>query len=96
MLESRLSGVSSLMRTPSRRISPSLMPSKPAIMRRVVVLPQPDGPSRVTNWPLAISTLMWSTAKKVPVPSWVTYSLVRFFNWMLACFAIFKFSFSLV
>ena len=31
---------------PSRRIVPSLTSSKPAIMRRVEVLPQPDEPSK--------------------------------------------------
>ncbi|MNR67410.1 hypothetical protein D3C85_1913750 [compost metagenome] len=35
--------------SPYRRISPLVGNSKPAIMRRRVVLPQPDGPSRVKN-----------------------------------------------
>ena len=40
-------------RTPSIRTWPSSGCSKPAIIRRVVVLPQPIGPSRVKNSPLA-------------------------------------------
>src|SRR6266567_8866245 len=36
---------------PSTRISPPSGSSKPAIMRKVVVLPQPDGPSRHTSAP---------------------------------------------
>ena len=38
--------------SPSSSTVPSLGSSKPAIMRSVVVLPQPDGPSIVKNWPL--------------------------------------------
>ena len=34
-------------------ISPVVGFSKPAIMRSIVVLPQPDGPSSVTNSPSA-------------------------------------------
>lgn len=37
--------------SPNRRISPSLGYSKPAIIRRQVVLPEPLGPSRVKNSP---------------------------------------------
>ena len=33
------------------RMSPWLTASKPAIMRSVVVLPQPDGPTKETNSP---------------------------------------------
>src|SRR5215469_7567188 len=36
---------------PSRKISPAVASTKPAIMRRVVVLPHPDGPSRATILP---------------------------------------------
>src|SRR5215470_11054062 len=45
------------------RISPPLMCSRPAIMRSKVDLPQPEGPTRTTNSPSAISTLT----------SWITY-----------------------
>src|ERR1051326_1705057 len=41
--------------TPSQlmRISPAAGRSRPALQRNVVVLPQPDGPSSVTNSPSA-------------------------------------------
>src|SRR6516225_3333107 len=48
--------------TPSSRIRPEVGCSKPAISRRVVVLPQPDGPSREKNSPLATVRSMLSTA----------------------------------
>ena len=38
-------------RSPSKRISPEVMVSSPTIIRRVEVLPQPEGPSRATNSP---------------------------------------------
>ena len=40
-------------RSPTR-ISPSVGSTKPATSRNVVVLPQPDGPSRQTSVPCAI------------------------------------------
>ena len=48
---SRLSGVRRETSLPSTRMRPEVGFSKPAIMRSVVVLPQPDGPSSVTNEP---------------------------------------------
>ena len=39
---------------PPMRTSPSLASSSPAMRRRVVVFPQPDGPSRVTSVPCSI------------------------------------------
>ena len=50
----------------SNQISPSLGSTKPATIRSVVVLPQPDGPSSVTNSPSAMSALMRSTAVVFP------------------------------
>ena len=41
---------------------PLLTPSKPAIMRRVVVLPQPEGPSNVTRVPASTVSEILSTA----------------------------------
>ena len=42
--------------------------SKPEIIRNVVVLPQPEGPSSVTISPSWMFRLMWSTAtKSLPV-----------------------------
>src|SRR5262249_46276327 len=44
------------------RTAPALASMKPAIMRKVVVLPQPDGPSSTTNSPSATSSDRSSTA----------------------------------
>ena len=62
MLVGRLCGGSCATSSPSIRISPSLGRSKPAIIRSVVVLPQPLGPSRVKNSPRLRSRLRSSTA----------------------------------
>ena len=51
MLVGRLFAGTSSMRLPPIRMAPSLMSSKPAMVRRSVVLPQPDGPSREKNSP---------------------------------------------
>src|SRR5690242_15824721 len=51
---------------PARWISPPSGERKPAIRLSVVVLPQPLGPSRVTNSPGATSRSMPSTAVIVP------------------------------
>ena len=51
---------------PSISMLPALGGMKPAIMRRVVVLPQPEGPSRDTNSPLASSSEKSDTASKAP------------------------------
>src|ERR1039458_5358983 len=53
------------------RISPALGSTKPAISRNVVVLPQPDGPSRQTRWPCSMVSEISSTTATVP------YRLVR-------------------
>src|ERR1700760_186838 len=45
---------------------PMLGASKPAIMRRVVVFPQPEGPTTITNSPSSISRLRLSTATFEP------------------------------
>src|SRR5437773_2921707 len=54
------------MSVPSSRILPSVGCSNPAIIRSVVVLPQPDGPSIEKNSPLGISTLIPATAATSP------------------------------
>ena len=54
------------MRRPATLISPPVGCTRPAIERRIVVLPQPEGPSSVTNSPLAIDRLTSFTATKVP------------------------------
>src|SRR2546425_8176794 len=51
---------------PSSSIVPSVGSRKPAIMRSVVVLPQPEGPSRETNSPRASASVARSTAVTVP------------------------------
>ncbi len=50
--------------SPSMSTSPSLGLSKPAIMRSVVVFPQPDGPSSVTKAPGSTSSEKPSTARR--------------------------------
>ena len=47
------SGPGPLTALPSSRISPPETGRKPAIMFRIVVLPQPDGPTTATNSPLS-------------------------------------------
>ena len=58
----RLLGGRVTMSSPSRTTRPEVVSSKPATMRSVVVLPQPEGPRRVMNSPGAMSRLMRSTA----------------------------------
>src|ERR1043166_215573 len=59
---SRSLGGTSLTRSPPIRISPSVTSSRPAIMRKVVLLPQPDGPTSTMNSLSAISRSMPRTA----------------------------------
>src|SRR5579864_8927398 len=59
---------------PSRRTSPWSGSSSPATMRRVVLFPQPLGPSRVKTSPGAIDTLMPSTAAVEPKALWTSRS----------------------
>ncbi len=47
---------------PSIKISPSVGSVRPAMIRKVVVLPQPLGPSKVTYSPLLIVKFTESTA----------------------------------
>src|SRR5207302_7040336 len=54
------------MSVPSSRISPASGRSNPAIMRSNVVLPQPEGPSRVKNSPACTARLTLSTAVSGP------------------------------
>ena len=62
MFTSRLFGGTPTTSSPRSRMRPSSGSSKPATMRIVVVLPQPDGPSSVMNSPSAMSSEMSSTA----------------------------------
>src|SRR5262252_8870548 len=62
----RSRGSRSLTMRPSMRISPEVGSSKPAIMRRVVVLPHPDGPTNTTNSPSSITKFRFLTASTAP------------------------------
>src|SRR5882762_6168091 len=62
MAMSRSFGGTSFTTLPPMAISPSVMSSRPAIMRSVVVLPQPDGPTSTTNSLSAMSRSMPRTA----------------------------------
>src|SRR5262245_32491187 len=62
MAMSRRFGGTSSSERPSRTIWPSVGLSKPAMRRSVVVLPQPEGPSSVTNSPWAMASETSSTA----------------------------------
>src|SRR5215470_743488 len=62
MAMSRSFGGTSLTTSPSTAISPALISSSPAIMRNVVDLPQPDGPTSTTNSLSAMSRSMPRTA----------------------------------
>src|ERR1700674_3335647 len=50
----------------SRRIVPDVGSSRPAIIRSVVVLPHPDGPSRQKNSPSCTASVRSRTATKPP------------------------------
>src|SRR3954467_12852031 len=63
---SRLYGGSADIGAPSIRISPAVGCSKPAIIRSVVVLPEPDAPSSVRNSPDETLRERLSTALKSP------------------------------
>jgi hypothetical protein len=58
----RFSAGMSLIRLPRISTSPAVIDSNPAIMRKVVVLPQPDGPTRETNSPCSTVSATSSTA----------------------------------
>ena len=62
MLTLRSAGPSRVTSRPPIQMLPALGASSPAIMRRVVVLPQPLGPSSVVSVPGAISKLTSRTA----------------------------------
>ena len=69
MLTLRSAGPSSVTSRPPMKTLPLDGASSPAIMRSVVVLPQPLGPSRVVKVPGAIVMLMSSTASGASAPS---------------------------
>ncbi|MNJ55963.1 hypothetical protein D3C77_514880 [compost metagenome] len=55
-----------LMERPANWISPAVGVSKPASIIRLVVLPEPEGPSKVRNSPLRISRLRSLTISDSP------------------------------
>ena len=66
MAMSRSLGGTSLTSLPSMYSSPLVISSRPATMRRVVDLPQPDGPTRTTNSLSWMVMLALSTAFTPP------------------------------
>src|SRR6185295_3365409 len=75
MATPRARGGISLTTSPPIRISPLVCCSSPQMMRRYVVLPQPDGPSSTMNSPSGTVRLMPSTAGTSP--NFLTISLVN-------------------
>jgi hypothetical protein len=67
MAMSRLRGGMSLTSSPSMRSSPLVIISRPAIIRRAVVFPHPDGPTRIISSPSRMARSRWRTAS-VPSP----------------------------
>ena len=66
ILTSRSEAASRVTSLPPMSTRPPLAVSRPAIMRSVVVLPHPDGPSSVTRVPASTVKLTWSTAVNLP------------------------------
>src|SRR6476620_9506057 len=79
MLTGRLFAETLVMSAPSRITAPASGVSKPAIIRSVVVLPQPDGPSMVKNSPGGICRSIPSTATTSP------NSFVKPSSWTSPC-----------
>src|SRR5262245_20367267 len=63
------------MSCPASMIFPLVGSSRPATIRSVVVLPQPEAPSRAKNEPCGTVRLRWSTAVNAP------NCLVTLINW---------------
>src|SRR6516162_5132627 len=53
--------------TPSNNTRPPLGSSSPAMMLKMVLLPQPDGPIRLTKRPCGIDSVTGASAWKAPV-----------------------------
>ena len=66
VLTVRLWGGTSLILTPSNNTSPEVGDKNPPMMRSVVVLPHPLGPSSVRNSLSLIYRLMWSSTTSSP------------------------------
>src|SRR5215475_5369251 len=74
MAMSRARGGSSVTSRWPIEIEPAVTSSRPAIMRRSVDLPQPDGPTRTRNSPLPIVSETSSTATTPPEKILLTLS----------------------
>src|SRR4051794_22253120 len=74
MATRRARGGRSATSRPSMRIEPDVGVSNPAIMRRSVVLPHPDGPSSTRNSPSPVTkstpSTAWTSPSKVLVSEW--------------------------
>ena len=66
MATSRLRGGTPFITAPAIFMVPPVMLSNPAIDRSKVDLPQPEGPTRATNWPLGMTRSMFLSAWKLP------------------------------
>ena len=66
MAMSRSRGASSLTTRPLTAISPPVIGSSPAIILRIVDLPQPEGPTRTMNSPSSISKFTPCTTSSAP------------------------------
>ena len=62
----RLAGCILVTSAPLMKIDPAVTSSSPAIMRSIVDLPQPDGPSRAQNSPLPTARSRLLIAVKSP------------------------------
>src|SRR5215467_12290564 len=74
MFTSRLFGGTPVTSEPCSRMAPRVGSSKPAIIRIVVVLPHPDGPSREKNSPSAIARLSPATAMMTSPRAWNSFT----------------------
>ena len=74
MFTSRLFGGAAVTSRPSSRTVPWVGSSKPAIIRIVVVLPQPDGPSMEKNSPVRMARSMPRTAATTSPREWNSFT----------------------
>src|SRR6478672_4660145 len=77
-------GLACVMSRPSSVMRPAVTSAKPAIICKVVVFPQPEGPSSETNSPLSTERFMSTTARVGPYDLF-TFARVR--NDMRSTFA---------
>src|SRR4029453_17111238 len=74
MAMSRWGGSKSVTSTPPIETVPSVTSSRPAIIRKSVDFPQPDGPTSTMNSPSATVSVTSSTARTPPANSFVTWA----------------------